>query len=111
MRRVMALAKSLRCQPNSASIGFISTENAIDEALWALIATTPIRSAVHAIHDSPSGPAARARGLNRGEGMVARLCRARGVNANRNGVTGDQALPQNRREADFDWSRAALSPL
>ena len=57
MRSVIAAVKSVRAQPNSASIGFISTEKVIDDAVCALIATTPMASAVHACQDSPRKPA------------------------------------------------------
>ena len=56
MRSVIAAAKLVRGQPNSARIGFIRTENVTDDAACALIASTPMKSAVHARHDSPSGP-------------------------------------------------------
>src|SRR5262245_41106904 len=69
MRSVIAAVKSVRAKPSSASIGFINTENVIEDAVWALIETTPMTSAVHAAQLSPNGPVPARGGLYIGDGM------------------------------------------
>ena len=56
IRAVMVKAKSLRFQAKSATIAFISTDTAMESAECAVTARTPTASAIHACHDSPSGP-------------------------------------------------------
>ena len=48
-----------------STIGFISTEKIIDDAVCAVIASTPMASAVHAAHGSSSSPRSAAVGATR----------------------------------------------
>ena len=52
----MVRANSPRFQAKSATMDFMSTDTAMESAECAVTARTPTASAVHACHDSPSGP-------------------------------------------------------